>query len=490
MQNGLLLCTAVISVAQGYVKIARQIDQEATRCIQLNQMKVLDVKDSFSQNVETFALETSPQQWKLLALKMAYETKRRTQLAMGLDQGQSTAPPPDGGFEAWSMALLGHLVVFNTWGYILCYGVFQTYYVSTLPHTLADIAWIGSIQMFLLFFIAAFAGRALDAGLFRPVLIIGVVLTVTGIFTTSVCKTYWQIFLAQGVCTGLGNGLQFAPSMSLVSTYFSKYRSLAIGVVAGGSATGGMVYPVIFQQLLPRLGFGWTVRILGFVNLGLSALSIAFMRSRLPPRTSGPLLELSAFKDVTYTLCCVAMVLNFWAVYFAFYYVGVYSRSVIGLTTNESITVLLIMNGVGIFGRIVPNYLADRKFGALNTIIPATFATGVMMFAWIGVSTHGGLVAFAIIYGLSSSALQSMFPATISSLTVDLDKAGVRLGMSFSLVSLAALTGPPLAGVLIRSNHGNYLAAQLWGGSALILGGLTFIAARLSRTGWRFRVQV
>ncbi|RTE85183.1 hypothetical protein BHE90_000345 [Fusarium euwallaceae] len=70
MQNGLLLCTAIISVAHGYVRIARQIDNEATRCSEMNQMKVLDVKDSFSQSVETFTLETGPQEWKLLAMKM------------------------------------------------------------------------------------------------------------------------------------------------------------------------------------------------------------------------------------------------------------------------------------------------------------------------------------------------------------------------------------------------------------------------------------
>jgi len=36
-------------------------------------------------------------------------------------------PPPDGGFDAWTQALLSHLIVFNTWGYINSFGVFQTY---------------------------------------------------------------------------------------------------------------------------------------------------------------------------------------------------------------------------------------------------------------------------------------------------------------------------------------------------------------------------
>ncbi|KAF4815200.1 Aspyridones efflux protein apdF [Colletotrichum siamense] len=239
---------------------------------------------------------------------------------MAVEEVELDKPAPDGGFKAWTMALLGHLVTFNTWGYFLCYGVFQTYYVSSLSRSLSDIAWIGSLQMFLLFFVGTFSGRALDAGFFRHTVAVGAALNILGIFITSICKQYWQVLLAQGVCTGIGSGLQFAPAMSLVSTYFSTNRNLAIGVVATGSATGGMVYPVIFQQLLPRVGFGWAVRTLGFLNLGLSALVVAFMASRLPPRTSASLLDLEALKDPTYLLCCAAMVLNFLAVYFTFYY--------------------------------------------------------------------------------------------------------------------------------------------------------------------------
>ena len=69
-------------------------------------------------------------------------------------------PPPDGGLTAWTQAMMGHLVVFNTWGYINCFGVFQTYYSSTLNHSPSDISWIGSTQVFLLFFIGTFSGRA------------------------------------------------------------------------------------------------------------------------------------------------------------------------------------------------------------------------------------------------------------------------------------------------------------------------------------------
>lgn len=73
-------------------------------------------------------------------------------------------PPPDGGLRAWTAVAAGHLVIMNTWGYINSFGVFQTYYSTELGLPPATISWIGSIQVFLLFFIGTFTGRITDAG--------------------------------------------------------------------------------------------------------------------------------------------------------------------------------------------------------------------------------------------------------------------------------------------------------------------------------------
>ncbi|KAL9091447.1 MAG: hypothetical protein Q9165_004833 [Trypethelium subeluteriae] len=317
--------------------------------------------------------------------------------------GQSTAsvkdpgPPPDGGVLAWTQAIMAHLVIFNTWGYIASFGVFQTYYTTTLGHPASDISWVGSVQIFLLFFIGTFSGRAIDGGLFHHVFIAGFIIQLFGVFMTSLSTKYWQLFLAQGVCTGIANGLQFCPTMSLVSTYFSKKRAFAMGVAATGSATGGLVFPAIVRSLLPQIGFAWTVRVLGFVMLGLGALYTSTLRTRLPPRKSGPLVEWSAFREPTYVLSVFGIFLAFWSLYFAFYYVGAYGRNIIGIPYEESISLLLIMNGVGIPARLIPNYFADRTFGPLNMVIPYCFLTGCVFYAWSGVHNRGGVYAFALL---------------------------------------------------------------------------------------------
>lgn len=201
-------------------------------------------------------------------------------------------PPPDGGLKAWTQALMGHLVVFNTWGYINSFGVFQTYYVDALNETPSAISWVGSVQIFLLFAIGSFSGRATDAGYFRASFVTGSILQLAGIFMTSLSTQYWQLFLSQGICTGIGNGLLFTPALACISTYFSKKRALALAIAASGNATGGMVFPAIVETLLPKIGFPWTMRALGFLMLGVASVTLVLMKTRLPPRKAGPLLEL------------------------------------------------------------------------------------------------------------------------------------------------------------------------------------------------------
>lgn len=405
----------------------------------------------------------------------------RTTSHISIDPG----PPPDGGLEGWTQAFMAHLIVFNTWGYINSFGVFQTYYVEALNHPPSAISWVGSVQIFLLFFVGTFSGRATDYGLFRITFLIGSIVQLVGIFMTSLSTKYWQLFLAQGICTGLGNGLVFCPALSLLSTYFSKKRSLAIAISVSGSATGGLIFPVIVQQLLPKIGFPWTVRVLGFVMLALQAVALAFTKPRLPPRKTGSLVEWHAFKELPYTFFSIGMFLCFWGLYFAFYYIGSFGQNILDITEADSINDLLILNGVGLFGRLIPAYFADRFFGPLNTIIPFAFVSGLLLYCWAAVDSKGGLVGFAVIYGLFAAAIQALFPATLSSLTTDLKKAGVRMGMVFSVISFACLTGPPLAGALIERRDGNYLYAQMFAGTVLMGGCATMVASRVAKEGWK-----
>ncbi|KAF7537347.1 hypothetical protein G7054_g3857 [Neopestalotiopsis clavispora] len=397
--------------------------------------------------------------------------------------------PPDGGSRAWLQVLGGHLVVFNVWGYTNSFGIFQSYYASSLSLPPSTISWIGSIQVFCIFVMGTFSGRAFDAGYYLPLLMAGSSLQLLGIFTTSASSTYWQLFLTQGLCQGLGNGLVFAPTVAHVATYFSRKRSLAISSAATGAATGGVVFPLIAQQLLPRIGFGWTMRIMGFVVMVNVLIILIVMKVRLKPRRSGPLVDLAAFKELPYLLFSIGMFFTLWATYFAYYYVCIHSVDVIYVSLNGFIPpryltltqiALLIVNVVGIPGRLVPAYLADRYFGTLNVLIPSIFLCALCLYLWATVRNLADDYVWAVFFGLFGAAIQGMFPSSLAGLTRDISKNGTRIGMVFTIVSAACLTGPPLAGRLIQAAGGNYVEAQTWGGSCLVLGGLILVAAKLA----------
>ncbi|RAH48406.1 putative MFS monocarboxylate transporter [Aspergillus brunneoviolaceus CBS 621.78] len=373
-------------------------------------------------------------------------TTRGLTLIRTRESGKDLGPPPDGGFGAW----------------------FQT-----LKRPPSDISWVGR----------TFSGRATDAGYFKVILILGAILELFCIFMTSLCTQYWQLFLAQGIGQGIGCGLMFCPTIALIPTYFTQKRAIAIGITASGSATGGLVFPAVVMRLLPQIGYGWTVRTLGFISLATLTPCLIFLQQRLPPRRSGPLIELKAFRETSYALFALGMFLNFWGLYVGFFYISSFAQDIVGVSESTSIDVLLVMNGVGLVGRLIPNLLADWYTGPLNMLIPFSLITGVVAYCWAVVGSYRGLYAFSAFYGLAAAGIQSLFPATLSTLTTDLKKTGVRMGMVLSVVAVAALIGTPIAGALVDRDGGQYLYAQMFMGSAILAGTLTLIAARTSKLG-------
>lgn len=207
-------------------------------------------------------------------------------------------------------------------GYVNSFGAFQAYYTETLNVPPSTISWIGSVQVCLVFVVGAFSGRMLDAGLFVPTFLVGAIIQLLGIFTMSLSTKYWQLVITQGVMTGLGGGIFFTPSIGLVTTWFSSRRAVAVGIATSGNAVGGMVYPILARELLARIGFAWTTRVLGFLNLAALALVLGFMRPRLPPRKTGPIIELKAFREPVYALFVTGMTGMTSSMYFLMYFVS------------------------------------------------------------------------------------------------------------------------------------------------------------------------
>ncbi|KAJ0367081.1 hypothetical protein COL26b_011436 [Colletotrichum chrysophilum] len=398
------------------------------------------------------------------------------------EQQRQYGDTPDGGLLAWTQVAMGHLVIFNCWGYITSsFGFFQQYYVEQLQRTASDISWIGSMQMFLLNFVGFFSGRTVDSGHFRLSLSIGCAFQVTGVFLTAFSTQYWQLFLAQGVCSGLGHGFLFAPIVSILPTYFKKNRAVAVSLATCGASTGGMVFPIIAYFAMPRLGFRWTVIIMGCVITFNATMILCFTRTRVATRKPRSLFDLRAFTELPYTLFAVGSFFALWGIYFAYFYIGIFGRSVLDFSLTQSLLAIIVMNGVGLFGRVIPALLADRYFGILNTLIPVVGVSGILILGWTGVSSTGGLFGWAVIYGIAANATQSLFPAAVGDLSTDPTRVGTKVGMVLAVVGVACFTGPPIGGRLIAINDGNYLYAQLFGGLSMLAGCGTYVLVACKR---------
>ncbi|BCS24897.1 uncharacterized protein APUU_41341A [Aspergillus puulaauensis] len=405
-------------------------------------------------------------------------------------QDESTAAKaPDGGFRAWLHVALCHTVFLNTWGLTNSYGIFQQYYTRALNRSQDDIGWIGGIQMFLLLFAGVFSGRLTDAGYFKPCLITGVTLQVFGLCMASISTRFYQILLSQAVCVGLGSGLIFTPGLSVMGSYFHKKRPIAVGLAAAGAATGGILYPATANALLTHtsIGYGWTMRILALILLIIHIPSVIAYSPYLPPRPTGPVIEWTAFREKPFLFFTAAMFLNFWGLYMAFYYLGTFAREQVHLSgSSDSINLLIVLNAVGIVGRSAPGFIAERYTGITNITLFISLVSAVCVYSWAGIRENdaAGLYVWTVIYGLFAGAAQALFPAMATRQTDDLRKVGTRTGMVMTIVSFSCLTAPAIQGALIGADGGRYLGAQMFSGSAILVGMGCLGVYRGCKAGW------
>jgi MFS family permease len=381
------------------------------------------------------------------------------------------------------------------------------------------------MEVFVMFLGGPIFGKLFDNYGPRYILLFGTFCHVFGLMMTSLSTQYYQILLAQGVCSAIGASAIFCVAMSSIGTWFFRRRATAFGIVASGSSLGGVIMPIFVTKLIPRIGFPWTMRAAAFLILGMCLIANLTVSSRLTPRPSK--LELMEFvrplRDPAFALVCVGGFMFFWGTFLPFNVGSRYQKRSIHTTNGfvvcntpgsaqrhvgqplfvssinfERILVsqIQLLNDPlrrvanlsnRIFGRILPGIIADRV-GRFNVMIMTAAASSILVLAlWLPAKSNAPIIIFSVLYGFSSGAFVGLSPSLIAQIS-PIQKIGVRNGSFFLFVSLAGLTGSPIGGALIGKDDGAFDYLQIFGGVTMAVGAAFYLASRWVQCGFKLKI--
>lgn len=204
------------------------------------------------------------------------------------------------------------------------------------------------------------------------------------------------------------------------------------------------------------------------------------MRVRVLPAARRAVFDLKAFAELPYLFFVLGGFLAFMGLYAPFFYIESY-----GITykiTSESLGfyTLSIINSASVFGRIVPNLIADRT-GPLNMIIPCCIISGIIALCLIPVRSEAALIVECILYGFFSGALVSLPPTVFVSLSPNRGLIGTRMGQGFSIISIGLLLGTPICGWILDGS--GFTDVWVFAGVLVLGGGSLMSLSRFFKAG-------
>lgn len=368
---------------------------------------------------------------------------------------------------------------------------------DTFPGTTAlEYAFVGGLSISCSMFVAPLAtylGRKIGT---RFVLNTGTILEVLSLITTSFVKTDWQLFLAQGVCFGLGMGFCFSGSIGIISHWFLRKRSFVNGIAAAGSGTGGLIYSLAVGKMIPQLGYPWAMRILGILCFVVNGICCNLLR--YPPGDHSSVTVAKSPDSIPrhspfLTLKFLAFLA--WAILSVLGYVGLlFSLSsytvAVGFTQQQGSIASALLNLGQALGRPAVGLLSDR-LGRTDVALVSTFFAGLFcLVIWVFAKSIGVIFFFAIVVGLNAGTIWAS-AAPLAAEVVGLRDLHTALAILWFTLGAPTAVAEVIAVQLRDSKTAEkpYLRAQVFVGF-MYLGAVAFLIvsrASLSKGGCRQR---
>ncbi|KXN74344.1 MFS general substrate transporter [Conidiobolus coronatus NRRL 28638] len=359
----------------------------------------------------------------------------------------------DGGY-GWMVVIGSFLVNFAVLGFMYSFGVFYGYYLNFEFKDKMDSfggVFIGTLSNCILALMGLISGSLTDKIGYRYTLAIGGFIYCLGLLLASFSTEAWHLFLTQGAMVGVGGSLAYFPAISSPSFWFQKKKGLAFGICVSGSGIGGLIWSPVIQALLSKVGFRWCLRICCLISTVFLAIALLLIKVKpIPASNPKKPVDLRLIKDIRFLSLFWTGLISSFGFLVPFYLIPLYGLAK-GLSAYQTSILVGLINGGSALGRILLGSLAD-KVGRINIAILGIVIAGIIcLVCWIFANSFAVLIVFVIIYGFSSGAFVSIFPALTSDLFNIYNIASVN-GLLFMSTTIPNLLGTPIATTILNIN--------------------------------------
>ena len=403
-------------------------------------------------------------------------------------------------FYGWVVVVAFLVVGIILYGILSSFGVFFKSIEGEFNLTRAATSAVVSTNMLLAGVSAFVAGWALDRYGPRIVILLMGLFTGLSLLLTSQANFPWQLFVTYSLLLSLGTGAVYVVPTAAVSRWFDKKRGLALGIAGSGAGLGIVIMAPFATFLISH--FSWRMAYLG---IGLLAWLIVIPLSRLLKRdpyeigalpdglnspSKGIAIEGESIQPVDSSLLQIFRTRSFWLVIviwlsFASCLFLVLTHLVphttdIGFSAGEAASVLSLMGGVGIAGRVLMGVASDKVGRKLTAIICTLIQAGAMI--WLIWSRDlWMLYLFALVFGFAYNGLSSSMGALIGDI-FGLGKIGAIFGVLEIAWGIGAAIGPAVGGLIFDISN-SYSIAFLMGAGAMLISTLLIALIRKESIG-------
>jgi len=397
-------------------------------------------------------------------------------------------------FYGWVVVATFFIAGTAIWGIRFSFGVFFKSIESEFDLTRAATSAVFSTLLVTGGACSILGGWAIDRYGPRIVLCLMGLFIGLGLLLTSQTSAAWQLFITYSLLLAIGSGATYVVIMSTVSRWFDKKRGLAVGLAGSGGGLGPLITAPFATYILIK--FNWRI---AFIIIGLIAWLVVIPISRLLKKSPYEIGALPdgvkvAPKDIKnnypqstgLSLREALGVRSFWIITFIYLFYSCNLSFIIthlvphvtdvGFSAMEAATVLSLVGGAAIAGRVLMGIASDRIGKKFVAILCALLQSAAVLWL-IWAKDFWMLQAFAIVFGFAYGGMSPSMASLISD-TFGLGRIGTILGALEIGFGIGSAIGPALGGYIFDVNGSYTMAFLSWAVAMLITALITVLVRR------------